>query len=100
LKYPKFKTDKKTKILLASGAIGCWLFVLASIIEGSIHIDYDPIRHPVSSLALGKFGWLQVINFIVLGLLILGFAVGLRRSLRPSKDSFWGSVLMGLVAIA
>ncbi len=99
MKYRKFKTDKKTKILLASGAIGCWLFVIASIIEGRIHLDYNPIRHPVSSLALGDFGWMQVANFIILGLLILGFAIGLRRSLQPSKDSIWGSLLLGLVAI-
>lgn len=99
MKYPKFKTDKKTKILLASGAIGCWIFVLACIIEGRIHIDYNPLRHPVSSLAIGKFGWLQIANFIILGLLILGFAIGLRRSLKPSSDSFWATLLMVLVAI-
>src|SRR5579872_6330713 len=99
MKYIKFKTDKKTRILLISGAIGCWLFVLASTIEGTIHIDYDPIRHPVSSLSLGELGWLHVANFILLGLLILGFAIGLRRSLQPSKDSILGSLFMGLVAI-
>ena len=99
MKYRKFKTDKKTKILLLSGAIGCWLFVLASIIEGGIQVDYNPIRHPVSSLSIGEFGWLQVVNFIILGLLILGFALGVWRSLQPSKDSLLAAIVIGLVAI-
>jgi hypothetical membrane protein len=99
MKHWKFRTDRKTKILLISGALGCWLFVLASIIAGRFHIDYNPVRHPLSSLALGEYGWLQVANFILLGLLTLGFAIGLRRALRPSKDSFWGGLVMGVVAI-
>ncbi|MFI5264456.1 MAG: DUF998 domain-containing protein [Candidatus Kapaibacterium sp.] len=99
MKYRRFKTDRKTKILLISGAFGCWLFVLASIIQGRFHIDYDPVRHPLSSLAIGEYGWLQAANFIVLGLLTLGFSIGLRRALRRSKESIWVGIVMGLVAI-
>jgi len=57
------------------------------------------LRHPVSSLALSDFGWMHIANFIVVGLLMLAFAIGLRRALRPLGGSTWGSLLVGSYAI-
>jgi Protein of unknown function (DUF998) len=62
----------------------CWviagpLFVLVFLIEGAMTPDYDPLRHPISSLTLGPFGWTQTLNFSVVSLLTLAFAVGLVR---------------------
>jgi Protein of unknown function (DUF998) len=54
--------------------------------------DYDPLRHPVSSLALGRFGWTQTLNFIVVGLLTLAFAVGLVR-LRGARQKVGGTLV-------
>jgi hypothetical protein len=81
----------KTKALLACGVIGAPLFVGAFLIEGATRADYDPLRHPVSSLALGESGWMQVANFIVAGLLMLAFACGLRfgPSEARSGDRCW-----------
>ena len=89
----------KTKALLACGVIGGPLFVVAFLIESATRADYDPLRHPVSSLALGDSGWTQVVNFIVAGLLMLAFAVGLRRALRSLGGSTWGPLLVGVWAI-
>jgi hypothetical protein len=47
----------KTKTLLACGVIAGPLFVLVFVVEGATRADYDPLRHPVSSLALGYWGW-------------------------------------------
>ena len=60
---------------------------------------YNPIRQPVSSLAIGPFGWIQVANFLVTGVLLLAFAVGRRPALRRYHGGFWAPVLLGLVAI-
>ncbi|MFI6507039.1 DUF998 domain-containing protein [Streptosporangium sp. NPDC050855] len=76
------------------------LFVTAFLIEGATRAGYDPMRHPVSSLSLGPYGWTQVANFVVTGLLMLVFAVGLRRDLRtPGRRSTWGPLLIGASAI-
>ena len=61
---------------------------------------YDPVRHPVSSLALGACGWVQIANFLVAGVLTFVFAVGLRRSLRPGPGALMGPVLVGMWGIA
>jgi hypothetical protein len=89
----------KMKMLLVCGAIAGPLFTVAWIVEGATRANYNPLRHPVSSLALGEFGWTQVANFIVAGLLTLAFAVGLRRALQPRGGSRWGPLLIGAYAI-
>jgi hypothetical membrane protein len=89
----------KSKALLACGVIAGPLFVVAFLIEGATRAAYDPLRHPVSSLALGESGWMQVANFIVAGLLTLAFAIGLRLALRPPRGSAWGPLLVGVWAI-
>ncbi len=89
----------KTKTLLACGAIGGPLFVVAFVLEGATRANYDPLRHPVSSLALGDSGWTQTANFVVAGLLMVAFAVGLRRAFRPPEGSTWGPLLVGVWAI-
>jgi hypothetical membrane protein len=78
-----------TKALLACGAIAGPLFVLVFLLEGATRADYDPLRHPVSSLALGDYGWVQSANLVVAGLLTLAFSVGLRRAFRPPEGSTW-----------
>ena len=87
------------KALLACGAIAGPLFVVGFLFEGATRANYDPLRHPVSSLALGDYGWVQSANFIVAGLLTLAFSVGLRSALRSGMGSTWGPLLVGVWAI-
>jgi hypothetical membrane protein len=89
----------KTKTLLLCGAIAGPLFVAAFVIEGATRASYDPLRHPVSSLAVEDSGWTQRTNFLITGLLTLAFAVGLRRALRTLGGSTWGPLLVGAYAI-
>ncbi len=90
----------KTKTFLACGAIGGPLFVLAFLVGGATRVNYDPLRHPVSSLALGDSGWPQTTNSIVTGLLTLALAAGLLwRTLRPGKGSTGGPLLVGVWAV-
>jgi hypothetical protein len=80
----------KARPLLACGLVAGPLFTVAWIIEGVMRPTYNPLRHPISALALGDLGWTQIANFIVTGLLTLAFAIGLRRALRPPGGSTWG----------
>ena len=89
----------KTKALLACGAIAGPVFVAAFLIQGATRADYEPLRHPVSSLALGPSGWMQTANFVVAGLLTLAFAFGLRLALRQGKGSTWGPLLVAVWAV-
>src|SRR5215218_3475983 len=76
-----------TKALLVCGAIAGPLFVVGFLFIGATRANYDLLRHPVSSLALGDYGWVQSANFVVTGLLTLALSVGLQRALRLGKGS-------------
>jgi hypothetical protein len=56
------------------------LFVTVFVAEGARRPDYQPMRHPVSSLSLGPRGWVQVANFSAAGTLCLAGAAGLSRT--------------------
>ena len=87
------------KLLLGSGAFAGPLFTLMWIVESFTRPNYNLFRHPVSSLALGDFGWMQIANFIVAGLLTLAFAIGLRLALRSQRGSTWGPLLVAIWGI-
>jgi hypothetical membrane protein len=89
-----------TRSLLACGAVGPPLFVLVFLVDGASRSGYDPAYHPVSALSLGERGWLQITNFVVTGLLLLGFAAGVRRALRTGRGATWGPPLIGVYALS
>ena len=92
-------SDAMTRVFLVCGALAGPVFTLAWWVEGATRADYDPMRHPISSLSIGEFGWTQIANFVVTGLLTLAFAIGLRRALRFPGASTWGPLLIGAMAV-
>jgi hypothetical protein len=79
--------------------VGPLLFVVVFLIEGATRPGYSAWRNYVSDLALSNQGWQQVANFIVCELLVIGFAVGLRRVLRTGTASVWGPLLLGIFGL-
>lgn len=84
------------RLLLACGAIGPLLFIVVFLIEGATRADYSAFRQPISSLSIGELGWMQRMNFLITGLLLIAFAFGLRQT---TRSMLWGPVLIGLVGI-
>jgi hypothetical protein len=85
--------------LLCCGAAAGPLFVTVFVIEGARRPDYKPLRHPVSSLALGSRGWVQVTNFAVTGTLYIAGAIGLRRARDPLLGTRLGPALFAGVGL-
>jgi hypothetical protein len=91
--------DPATYGLLCSGAVAGPLFVTVFSVEGARRQDYNSVRHPVSSLALGSRGWVQVANFAVAGTLSLVGAAGLIRTRDPLPGARLGPALFGGVGL-
>jgi hypothetical protein len=89
-----------TRLLLWGGVAGPILFVVAILIEGATRAAYDPIRNYVSLLSLGDAGWQQNANFIVSGILIAGFGLGLVRIWRGRASGRWTAWLVITVGLA
>jgi hypothetical protein len=64
---------------LLCGVLAGPLFVTAFTAIGAARRGYDWRRYPVSSLAIGRQGWRQRINFILAGVLYSCAAAGLGR---------------------
>lgn len=88
------------RFLLLCGPVGSALFTATYLIAGATRPGYDAWRQPISALSLGPGGWVQVANFIVFGLFIACFAVGLRVALAPGVGATWGPLLEGVVALS
>src|SRR5512134_1612537 len=94
-----YASDRKTRMLLVCGALAGPLFSIAWLIEGRNRDSYDPTRHPISALSLGEFGWTQIANFIVTGVLTLVLAFGLRKAFQSGSGTTWIPTLITMVGI-
>jgi hypothetical protein len=92
-------TTRVTRALLACGVAAGPLFVVVALIQLLTRDGFDIRRHPLSLLSVGDLGWVQITNFVVSGLLIIGFAVGIRRALHPGRAGTWGPVLVGVFGV-
>jgi hypothetical membrane protein len=84
-----------TRILLLCGAIAGPLFIFVVLIQDYTRPGFDPRLQPLSLLSLGEWGWVQILNFVLAGVLNLLYAVGLRRTLHPGRAGTWGPLLIG-----
>jgi len=75
------------KKLLYAGVVAPLLFIAVFLIEGATRPGYNPWRMYVSQLGTGPGGWVQVINFLVCGTLVLAFAIGVRMAIAGTRGS-------------
>ena len=93
-------TDAMAQALLASGVVGPVFFVVVLLVEGATRPGYNAWRHFGSQLSLSDQGWEQITNFIICGLLILAFAVGLRRIWRSGRSATWGPIMLSIFGLS
>jgi hypothetical protein len=89
------KAKAWTRGLLRCGLAAGPAFVTVFVIEGGVRDGYRPLRHPVSSLALGPHGWTQTGNFALAGTLFLAAAAGLSRTGDPAASRLPVPALIG-----
>lgn len=85
-----------TRSLLLWGAVAGPFYVTVSVILGLTRDGFDFTRHYWSLLANGDFGWVQRASYVLTGLMLVAFAVGLGRALRPGFADRWAPALVGV----
>jgi hypothetical membrane protein len=93
------RSTVSTPALLACGVVAGPLFVGVALLQVLTRDGFDLRRHPLSLLSLGDLGWVQVVNFVVAGLLAIAFAAGSRRVLHPGRGGTWGPLLLGVYGV-
>ncbi len=74
------------------------VFTVGFVVQGFLRTDlrsgYNPIAQQISDLTAGPYGWVQQVNFVVFGLLLIAFAVGLHRGVRKAWPWMVGPALV------
>ena len=85
-----------TLALVSCGGIGAFLFTVTYLIEGFTQPGYDAWAQAISALSLGPNGWVQRMNFIIFGVLLLLASAGWYRLLMPGRSAIVFSLLQGI----
>ena len=95
------------RTLAGLGVAGPLLFAAVVLILDIVQYDYlvasgdHPwTTSPVSVNALGPYGWIQIVNFGVLGLSVIALAVAAHRGIRGGSRSIVGPAFMALWGVA
>jgi hypothetical protein len=88
---------QQRRIAVWAGVIAPVLFVTTFLAEGWLRPGYDPLSTFVSALSLGPRGWIQIVNFIVFGTLLLVFTRGVAAEFPTGKASRGGVILLTII---
>jgi hypothetical membrane protein len=87
------------KWLTLGGVVGPIMFVLAFTVAGALRAEYSPIHQAISDLGVGPNPWLLNGPMIIMGLLLVAFAVGFFRSAEIKIGSRWRRFCAVLLAL-
>jgi hypothetical protein len=75
--------EAATRSLLRCGVLAGPFYLAVGLLQAFLREGFDLARHPLSVLANGPGGWIQTMNFVLTGLMVLAAAVGFRRAIGP-----------------
>jgi hypothetical protein len=87
-----------THRLLALGVVAGPFYLAVGLAQAFLRDGFDFARHPLSVLANGPGGWVQVANFVVTGAMVVAAALGVRRALGPRSRAV--SVLLATFGVS
>lgn len=91
--------DLIIKYLLVVGIIAPLLLGGVSYALALTSPGFDLARHANSQLVLGPNGWVQTANFIIVGILLVVFAIGLRLALKGKPGGVLIPLLIGIYGL-
>jgi hypothetical protein len=91
---------RQTGALLICGVLAGPLYVAVTAIQALTRDGFDPTKHRYNLLTLGDIGWIHRANYVVAGILMVLFAVGVGRALRQGRGALWGPRMLGLYGLA
>jgi hypothetical protein len=85
---------------LTYGTLAPVLFTVVYLVEGAVRPGYDGWRQSISALSLGPGGWVQQVNFALLGVLTVWVAYVWSRILRGGIGATWYPAMRALEGVA
>ena len=88
-----------TAALLTCGIVAGAMLPTVLWIDGATRPGYSLWHHGASQLGLGERAGLQTGNFVLGGILVVGFSIGVRRVLQSGRGATWGPTLLAAAGI-
>lgn len=88
-------SDNLTRAFLVGGILAGPIFILVIVAQIFTRNGFNFVIQPISLLSLGDLGWIQMVDFILGGILVVGLAIGIRKVLHPGPAGTWGAWLVG-----
>ena len=96
LAVPGIRGNQQEATLALITIIGIVLYVVIDVIAQLLPPHYNAISQAESDLAVGPYGFLMTINFVIRGLLSLALLIALTRATTKEGRSQFGLVLLGI----
>jgi hypothetical membrane protein len=88
-----------TKSLLGWGVVAGPFYLVVGLVQALLVPGFDLSRHALSLLLVGPLGWIQALNLVLSGLMVLAAALGFARLL-PGGRGVAAGVLLGLYGVS
>lgn len=85
--------------LAAAGIAGPIMFAGIALMHSLLRGDHSLVALPISALAAGPSGWVQDVNFVALGVLMIAYAVGLHLGVRQARWGVLGPAFLSLSGV-
>ena len=94
------KQTLPTSALLGCGAVAGPMYVTVTIAEALTRDGFDLRQHRFSWLTAGDLGWIHQSNMVLVGVLTVLLAIGVRQRLLTGRGAVRGPQLLGLFGVA
>jgi hypothetical protein len=94
------KQTLPTRALLACGAMAGPLYVTVTMAQALTREGFDLKHHRFTLLTTGDLGWIHQANMVLVGVLTVLLAVGVRQILRTGRGAVWAPRLLALFGVA
>lgn len=91
--------DARARTLLRCGIAAGPLYLVVGLGQAAAREGFDVSRHALSLLSNGDLGWIQILNFLVTGVLVIAGALGVRRALSGTRGGTWAPILLAVYGI-
>lgn len=98
-KMSSVETADVSRKLLLCGAVAGPLFVVVVLVQSYLVPGFDPRLDPLSLLSLSPWGFIQITNFILAGVLNILYAAGLWRTLHGGPSGTFAPILIAIYGL-
>src|SRR5215210_5430410 len=83
--------------LAIAGIVGPIMFAVVALVQSLLRPEHSLVADPISALAAGPSGWVQDVNFLVFGSLMIAYGIGLHLGVRQTR---WGVVGLAFLVLS